>query len=108
METDHIYPENLVKRLPGFDLLTPDQKYAVMNYPSNFQPLPKSLNSSKKDKTALKWQSALGQSFHPDYIGDAIKFEQQIKEMLVNEINRHIIQNQISAGLKMGSGGGRR
>ena len=86
MATDHIYPDALIRELPGFDKLTDYQKKVILNYEDNFQPLPTSLNSSKKDNDAEKWQSALGQSFHPDYVRDAKKYEKAIKEKLVKMI----------------------
>ncbi|GHO97436.1 hypothetical protein KSF_074840 [Reticulibacter mediterranei] len=106
MATDHIYPEVLIRKLPDFDLLTPEQQSQVLNHPDNFQPLPRSLNSSKRDRTAEEWQNAFGQSFHPDYIRDAIKYEQAIKKQLTQMIDtfrqQNVSQKEIDKSLMRG------
>jgi hypothetical protein len=58
MYADHIYPDYLIRRLAGFDDLTPEQQDALLNAPFNFQPLPGSLNSSKGKKTYDEWTQA--------------------------------------------------
>jgi RHS repeat-associated protein len=75
---DHIVPEYMIRNMPGFSKLTPEQQREVMNYQGNFQPLPKWLNSSKGAKTYMEWTEAPSKPgdpssvkpFHPDYIKD--------------------------------------
>ena len=90
MNADHIYPDRLIRRLPGFDKLKPDQQSAVLNYEGNFQPLLGPLNSSKGSKTAAEWTSALGQALRPDYISDMTKMEARIKEELQQIIDNYL------------------
>ncbi|RUO79866.1 hypothetical protein CWI84_09580 [Idiomarina tyrosinivorans] len=44
---DHIFPKKEIRRLPRFDMLTPEQKKMVLNDPDNLQLMPVSLNCSK-------------------------------------------------------------
>jgi RHS repeat-associated protein len=89
MAVDHIYPEAKIRELIavlGEGKLTDRQIFEILNFPDNFQPLPTSLNSSKRDRTAEEWQKALGQSFDPEYIRDAKALENQIGMRLVAKI----------------------
>jgi len=90
MAADHIYPDRLIRRLPGFDQLTSEQQDAVLNYEGNFQPLLGPLNSSKGSKTAAEWTSALGRAVHPGYISDMTKMEAKIKEELQQMIDGYL------------------
>ncbi|MDO4894373.1 hypothetical protein, partial [Moraxella sp.] len=47
---DHILPRAEFKKIPGFNNLPKDVQEKLINDPSNLQPLPKHLNSSKGSK----------------------------------------------------------
>jgi hypothetical protein len=59
----------LIKKLPGFDKLTRDQKEFLLNYPGNFEPLPKVWNSSKLNRLADDWaRTPMGRQASDEYI----------------------------------------
>ena len=100
MQTDHIYPERLVRELikqreglAGINL-TDSQIYEVVNYEGNFQPLPGPLNASKKDKAASEWVKALGRDIPLKYISDATKQEATIIRDLTRKIDKFLAQNK--------------
>src|SRR5207344_3310705 len=97
MAVDHIYPEAKIRELIatfGEGKLTDRQIFQILNFPDNFQPLPTSLNSSKRDRTADEWQEALGQSFNPEYIRDATALENQIGMRLIAKIMEFKASNE--------------
>jgi len=95
MAADHIYPETLIKELPGFDKLTPEQQKMVLNYERNFQPLPDWLNSSKGAKTYFEWKGAPEKpydsgsfrKFNPKYLESMQLLTIQIKQELQTKID---------------------
>jgi len=100
METDHIYPEYLVNQLiksVGKGRLTPRQEFEVRNYPDNFQPLPKSLNASKKHKTAAQWTKAGDRDILPAYIAEQRRLEARIIRDLTGFIERCLEENERAA-----------
>ena len=59
LAADHIYPKDLITQLPGFEKLTPKQQEFLLNYPGNFEPLPRDWNSSKLNRLADEWRRLL-------------------------------------------------
>ena len=55
LAADHVYPKDLIEQFPDYDKLTQRQQEFLLNYPGNFEPLPPSWNSSKKNRLADKW-----------------------------------------------------
>ncbi|MEN3156869.1 hypothetical protein ABC502_00635 [Alkalimonas sp. NCh-2] len=70
---DHIFPKNEIKKLPGFDLLTPDEKRLVLSDPDNYQLMPASPNCSKGctvEGTDRSWnpsEKVVPGGLNPDY-----------------------------------------
>jgi RHS repeat-associated protein len=80
LAADHVYPKSLIKRLPGFDRLSAAQQEWLLNYPGNFEPLPKSWNSSKLNRLADDWaKTPMGRQASKEYI-DALRQRQQAFE----------------------------
>ncbi len=71
LAADHVYPKSLIEKLPGFEELTPAQQDWLMNYPGNFEPLPKAWNSSKLNRLADDWATTpMGRQASVDYINN--------------------------------------
>jgi hypothetical protein len=69
LAADHVYPKDLIKKLDGFDRLTPQQQEFLLNYPGNFEPLPKSWNSSKRNRLADDWaKTPMGRRASKEYL----------------------------------------
>jgi RHS repeat-associated protein len=69
MEADHVYPKDLIKELPGFDMITYEQQKALLNYPMNFQGLAKSWNASKGNLLASEWaKTPIGSTADAKYL----------------------------------------
>jgi hypothetical protein len=80
LAADHVYPKDLIKKLDGFDKLSPQQQEFLLNYPGNFEPLPKSWNSSKLNRLADDWaKTPMGRQAAKEYI-DALRERQQAFE----------------------------
>jgi RHS repeat-associated protein len=80
LPADHVYPKDLIKKIDGFDRLTPQQQEFLLNYPGNFEPLPKSWNSSKLNRLANDWaKTPMGRQASQEYI-DALRERQQAFE----------------------------
>jgi hypothetical protein len=80
LAADHVYPKELIEKLPGFDKLTPAQKEFLLNYPGNFEPLPTHWNSSKLNRLADEWaKTPMGRQASKEYI-DALRERQQAFE----------------------------
>jgi hypothetical protein len=81
LAADQVYPKTLIKKLEGFDDLTPQQQEFLLNYPGNFEPLPKSWNSSKWNRLADDWakNTPMGRQASKEYI-DALRMRQQAFE----------------------------
>ncbi|MBL9093175.1 MAG: tandem-95 repeat protein, partial [Planctomycetaceae bacterium] len=80
LAADHVYPQYHIKKLDGFDKITPQQQEFLLNYPGNFEPLPKSWNSSKLNRLADDWaQTPMGRQASKDYT-DALRERQQAFE----------------------------
>ena len=95
MATDHIYPDSLIRKLAGFENLTPAQQTAVLNYEKNFQPLPQWLNSSKGPTPYPFWNEAPRtpgdpssiERFDPSYLRSMTGLSNQIRRDLRGMIN---------------------
>ena len=86
LAADHVYPKDLIKKLEGFDKLTPQQQEFLLNYPGNFEPLPTSWNSSKLNRLADEWaKTPMGKQASPQYI-DALRDRQQAFEGLAKSL----------------------
>jgi RHS repeat-associated protein len=69
LAADHVYPKSLIVRLRGFDKLSRAQKDFLLNYPGNFEPLPRNWNSSKLNRLAADWATTpMGSQAHPEYL----------------------------------------
>ncbi|MCB5205540.1 DUF637 domain-containing protein, partial [Neorhizobium sp. T786] len=90
---DHILPRNEVKKLDGYDELSPAEQKLILYNPKNYQPLEGSLNCSKGctvEGSSRPWETYKGQPVNADY-KDWL-FEQQIDMAdklteLIREIN---------------------
>ncbi|EAQ79172.1 polymorphic toxin-type HINT domain-containing protein [Blastopirellula marina] len=88
LAADHVYPKSLIEKLDDFDLLTPQQQEFLLNYPGNFEPLPKSWNSSKLNRLADDWaKTPMGRQASKEYI-DALRERQQAFEGFARELIR--------------------
>jgi hypothetical protein len=87
LAADHVYPKSLIKKLPNFNKLSRAQQEWLLNYPGNFEPLPKSWNSSKLNRLADDWanNTPMGRQASKDYI-DALRERQQAFEGFANNI----------------------
>ncbi len=89
LAADHIFPKKLIKEMPGFQKLTPEQQSAILNNLQNFQGLPKSFNPSKGSK--IDWTTYKGEPLDPTYARELAELQ---------EIMRKAIQNQIDGFLR--------
>jgi hypothetical protein len=55
VQSGHIYPADLIKKLSGFDKLSRAQQDWLLNHPDNFIPLPRQWNSSMGSRLADDW-----------------------------------------------------
>ena len=87
LAADHVYPKDLIKKLDGFDRLRPQQQEFLLNYPGNFEPLPRSWNSSKWNRLADDWakNTPMGRQASKEYI-DALRERQQAFEGFANNL----------------------
>jgi hypothetical protein len=86
LAADHVYPKELIEKLPGFEKLKPEQKAWLLNYPGNFEPLPQSWNSSKKNRLADDWaRTPMGRLASKEYI-DRLRDRQQAFESFAKEM----------------------
>ena len=88
---DHIFPQAEIKKLPGFDQLTPAQQKALLNDPMNFQPLDASMNCSKGCKvegTANEWATYKGQSISAEYKDWLGETQNNVKKSLQDKIEK--------------------
>jgi RHS repeat-associated protein len=80
LAADHVYPKSLIEGLPRFGELSTAQREWLLNYPGNFEPLPKSWNSSKLNLLADEWATTpMGQQVSTEYIS-ALRERQQAFE----------------------------
>jgi hypothetical protein len=90
---DYVFPQAEIKRLDGYNELSPSQRTALLNDPKNFQPLNGSMNCSKGCKVnggANQWDTYKGQPLNPQYkswlqdqqLGMERHFQSRIDEML--------------------------
>ncbi|GHA02626.1 hypothetical protein GCM10008090_10030 [Arenicella chitinivorans] len=94
---DHIYPKNLIEKLPGFDDLTDAQKRELIHDMENVQPLPKPLNQSKSnrapDSPKGPWEKAKGNELNEDY-RKWLETEQEVqKQRLQDRIDTYLDEN---------------
>ena len=94
LAADHIYPQVLIKQMPGFDQLTPGQQDEVLNNPANFQGLPQTFNSSKNGQPPGDWVTYKGQPLDPGYIQRNQLLQHQLQIQLQEQINGFIQQNR--------------
>ncbi|MBB1270975.1 hypothetical protein [Shewanella sp. SR44-3] len=95
MAVDHIYPVKYIQELQNFDKLTVNQQSAIIQDTvgiGNFQPLPKTFNSSKG--SSLDWNTYKGQSLHPVYQQNLIDTELDIQRSIQRQINLFNKQNK--------------
>ncbi len=77
LAADHVYPKSMIKKLDGFKELTHEQQDFLLNYPGNFEPLPKAWNSSKLNRLADEWANTpMGRQASQDYI-DVLRERQE-------------------------------
>jgi RHS repeat-associated protein len=55
LSAGHIFPADLIRKLPGFRDLTTAQQEWLLNHPDNFMPLPRQWNSSMGNRLADDW-----------------------------------------------------
>src|SRR5262249_48387838 len=76
----HIYPRELIEKLPGYDRLTRDQQNFLLNYPGNCIPLPKQWNSSMGSRLADEWATTpRGSLASKEYIDNLRESQQAYK-----------------------------
>ena len=68
IHADHILPQNRIRNMEGFEDLSRDQQTALLRDPTNFQPLPGSLNCSKGARCGdSPWERYRGEDLDPNY-----------------------------------------
>ncbi len=86
LAADHVYPKDLIKKLPGYDKLTREQQEFLLNYPGNFEPFPTAWNSSKKNLLADEWaKTPMGKTASKEFL-DALRDRQQAFESFAKEM----------------------
>ena len=87
MAVDHIFPVKAIQDLPGFHKLTTYQQKAIIQDTvgiGNFQPLPKTFNSSKGSK--LNWNFYKGQALDTAYQQNLIKIQLDTSRSIQQQI----------------------
>jgi hypothetical protein len=94
LQADHVYPKDLIKKLPGFDKLTREQQEWLLNYPGNFEPLPRSWNASKWNRLADDWakNTPMGKQASNEYI-DQLRERQEAFEAFAKEMVRFFLDD---------------
>ena len=68
---DHIYPKNMIEKIPGFEKLNKADQKDIVNDLGNVQPLPRPHNQSKSNRSPDSpkgpWEKSLGDPSHPEY-----------------------------------------
>lgn len=94
MPVDHILPVKDIQSLPRFNKLTTEQQISIIHDRidvGNFQPLPKSFNSSKGSKT--NWSLFKGNDLNPVYQQNLIETQAEIRTSIQRHINQLYKQN---------------
>ncbi|MCG3680075.1 hypothetical protein [Aliarcobacter butzleri] len=92
MQLDHIYPQSLIKDLPGFNLLNSADKKTILQLQENFQPLPQKLNASKGNtvqNSDRPWEMYKkdGMDLNNDYKKALDKAQNELKDIIETRIN---------------------
>ena len=88
LAVDHIYPVSKIIDLPGFDKLTRSQMTDIIQDRvelGNLQPLPQSLNASKK--ASLKWKMSGNSDLDKAYINDLQATQELLEQKIIQQIN---------------------
>ena len=106
-QADHIFPDRLIRELPGFKDLTPEQQKELVDYPGNFQPLPHWLNASKWAWSYFEWVRAPiaeGVATINDFSAEYIEYMQALTMVIVHELQEMIegfLKNNLKKATKM-------
>ena len=90
LAADHFYPQELIKKMDGFDKLTPKQQSSILNDPLNTEGLPKTYNSSKGAKIPGEWTVYKGTPLNAEYVNDAAQRGAAMQQYLQNRINSYL------------------
>jgi RHS repeat-associated protein len=88
IQAGHVYPSSLIRKLPGFEKLTPAQQDWLLNNPNNIIPLPgRQWNQSMGNRLADQWaKTPRGRLASKEFINDLRTgqqgFEGFAKEMI--------------------------
>ncbi|WP_160153352.1 putative Ig domain-containing protein [Microbulbifer sp. ALW1] len=88
LAVDHIYPVKEIIKLPRFNKLTMEQQISIIHDRvdiGNFQPLPKTFNSSKGSK--LDWATYRQNNINPVYERNLINQQIEIESAIQRQIN---------------------
>ncbi|MGF1726801.1 LysM peptidoglycan-binding domain-containing protein [Photobacterium nomapromontoriensis] len=95
MPVDHILPLKEILNLPKMNKRTTEQQISIIHDRigvGNFQPLPKSLNSSKGSKT--DWSFYKGNEINSDYQRNLVETQAEIRKNIQRHINEMYKQNR--------------
>ncbi len=95
MAVDHIYPVKEIMNLPRFNKLTTEQQMSIIHDRmeiGNFQPLPKTFNSSKGSK--LDWATYRKSNLNPVYEQSLIDTQIDIERAIQRQINEFYKSNK--------------
>ncbi len=93
---DHIFPVKKITEMPGFDSLTTDQKKAIIRDEvgvGNIQPLPSSMNSSKRDRLGEEWKTYKGQELDQDYMLELAQKQFKLEKAIQDKIDEFNLGN---------------
>ena len=92
LSADHSIPQSYIKKMRGFDRLSPEAQEAVLNFDWNIAGLLGPMNSSKNNRLPADWKAFKGQPLDPNYIAANRQLQPILIRLIQAEIDRRLGQ----------------